>query len=226
MTPDHGQLRIRARGTKKSVSKLGGSLEPLTEVDLSLASGRHLDQVIGAVVRRHWPGLRRDATTIVAAQWFLELIERVTKPDQHGAALYDLVVGELEAMERETALSPGRLWLGLCRRAWQVLDHEGFAPATDHCARCQKTFTNDEAVAYEPTRGFVHIDEGAADFTTLSSEAMAVLRLGACDGADRAAFRSVYSTLQDVIHRTIDRPLNSERVLKSVVRAAALSGSG
>lgn len=224
LTPDHGQLRIRARGTKKSVSKLGGSLEPLTEVDLSLANGRHLDQVIGSVVLQRFNGLRVDAAVIVAAQWFLELIERLTKPGQIGSGLYDLVILELNSMEKESTSTPGRLWLGLCRRAWQVLDHEGFAPAMDHCARCQKVFRADESVAYEPTRGFIHPVEGAADLIQLSPAAMAVLREGACDPADRAAFRSVYAVLQDVLHRTIDRPLNSERVLQSVVRAAALSG--
>ncbi len=225
LTPDHGQLRIRARGTKKSVSKLGGSLEPLTEVDLSLANGRHLDQVIGAVLLRRFTGLRQDAAVIVAAQWFLELVERVTKPGQAGAGLYDLVLAELEGMAHEGPQSPGRLWLGLCRRAWRLLDHEGFAPATDHCARCEKAFLSGDHTAYEPTRGFIHATEGSSDLTSVSMTALAVLQSGASTAADRADFRAVHAVLQDVLHRTIDRPLNSERVLQAVVRAAALSGT-
>lgn len=225
LTPEHGQLRLRARGTKKSVSKLGGSLEPLTEVDLSLASGRHLDQVIGAVLLRRFNGVRQDAATIVAAQWFLELVERLTKPGQVGSALYEIVIEELIAMENEPRSSPGRLWLRLCRRAWRVLDLEGFAPSIEHCARCQKNFHDDESVSFEPTRGFIHTTEGSAELTRLTPAALGVLRNGDCEMADRAAFRSVYAVLQDVLHRTIDRPLNSERVLQSVVRAAALSGT-
>lgn len=225
LTPDHGQLRVRARGTKKSVSKLGGSLEPLTEVDLSLANGRHLDQVIGSVMLRRFNRVRGDAATIVAAQWFLELVERVTKPGQVGSGLYDLVVAELMEMEMEVALTPGRLWLCLCRHAWRVLDHEGFAPARDHCARCHKPFRGNESVAYEPTSGFIHVSEGSGELTKLSPAAMAVLRSGVSEGTNRTDFHSVYTVLQDVLHRTIDRPLNSERVLQSVVRAAALSGT-
>lgn len=224
LTPDHGQLRVRARGTKKSVSKLGGSLEPLTEVDLWLANGRHLDQVIGSVVRQRFAALRTDPQVIVAAQWLLELIERITKPGQVGTGLYDLAIEQLHTLADDRDATAGRRWLGLCWRAWKIMDHEGFAPAMEACARCQKSFRPEETVSYEPTRGFIHPTEGATELTALTPAAMAVLRTGACGQADRATFRAVYAVLQDVLHRTIDRPLNSERVLQAVVRAAALSG--
>ncbi len=224
LTPDHGQLRVRARGTKRSASKLGGSLEPLTEVDLSLANGRHLDQVIGSVVLQRFTNLRTDPEMIVAAQWLLELLERLTKPGQVGAGLYEVAIAQLQSLADESQATPGRLWLGLCWRAWRLLDHEGFAPAVDACGRCQKSFRPDETVSYDPARGFIHPAEGSAELITLTPTAMAVLRTGACDQADRAAWRAVYAVLQDVLHRTIDRPLNSERVLQSVIRAATLSG--
>lgn len=225
LTPDHGQLRIRARGTKKSVSKLGGSLEPLTEVDLSLANGRHLDQVIGSVILERFALLRTEPGLIVGAQWFLELVERITKPGQVGSGLYDLVLTELRSLGDERQRTPGALWLGLCRRAWRVIDHEGFAPATDQCAKCHRLFTDDESVAYESTTGFLHPAEAAPAAWTMSSAAMNVLSRSTAIVPDRQVFRQVHAVLEDVLHRTIDRPLNSETVLRAVLRADALSAA-
>lgn len=225
LTPDHGQLRVRARGTKKSVSKLGGSLEPLTEVDLSLASGRYLDQVIGSIILERFAELRTDPAVIVGAQWFLELVERITKPGQVGSGLYDLVIHELRTLSETAPRTPGALWLELCRKAWRVIDHEGFAPATDRCARCHKPLAADEPAAYEHTIGFLHSAEGGTEALHLEPAAMAVLRGQAPIMADRKIFRQVHAVLEDVLHRTIDRPLNSEAVLRAVLRAESLSAT-
>lgn len=225
LTPDHGQLRIRARGTKKSVSKLGGSLEPLTEVDLSLASGRYLDQVIGSVILNRFSNLRNNPAVIVAAQWFLELVERITKPGQVGSGLYDLVIDELQSLNVGDTQTSGALWLELCRKAWRVIDHEGFAPATDVCAKCHKPLAADEPAAYEHTTGFLHSTEGGIEALQLEPAAMAVLRGQEPIVADRKIFRQVHAVLEDVLHRTIDRPLNSESVLRAVLRAESLSAT-
>lgn len=223
LTPDHGQLRVRARGTKKSVSKLGGSLEPLTEVDLSLANGRHLDQVIGSIILNRFPNLRTDPTVIVAAQWFLELVERITKPGQVGSGLYDLVVDELASLNADDQQTSGALWLALCRKAWRVIDHEGFAPAIDRCAKCHKVLAADEAAAYEHMLGFVHVAENGVSALHLDPAAMDVFRGQNPIVAERKTFRQVHAVLEDVLHRTIDRPLNSEQVLRAVLRSSTLS---
>jgi DNA repair protein RecO (recombination protein O) len=223
LTPDHGQMRVRARGTKKSISKLGGSLEPLTEVDLSLANGRHLDQVIGSVVINRFANLRNEPTTIVAAQWFLELVERITKPGQVGSGLYDLVIRELQTLRTETEKTPGALWLELCRKAWRVIDHEGFAPAMDRCAKCHKPLADTEPAAYEHMIGFVHRAEQSPNALQCDPAALDVLRGQGPIVADRTIFRQVHAVLEDVLHRTIDRPLNSEVVLRAILRSTALS---
>lgn len=126
LTPAHGQLEVRARGTKKALSKLAGSLEPMTEVDLQLASGRVFDVVTGSVVRERWPGLRQDIVRCVAGQWSLELLERVTRPNHDSQAVYELARQGLRDLA-DPILTPGQVWLRLCRWAWILLEHEGFA---------------------------------------------------------------------------------------------------
>lgn len=128
LTPERGQLRVRARGTKKSTSKLAGSLEPVTEVELTLADGRTTDQVIGSVVLNRWQRVHDDLVASVSAQWLLELVAAVTKPGQATDTLYHRVQHHLTDMEGECDWPVRRRWLMLLKRASQVLDAEGFWP--------------------------------------------------------------------------------------------------
>ncbi len=185
LTSDHGQLRVRARGTKRSTSKLAGSLEPVTEVDLSLADGRTMDVVIGSVVIERWPVLHHDLVASVSSQWLLELVAAVTKPAQDTKQVYDLVRHQLQDMTIEVGWSISRRWLMLLKRASQVLTAEGFWPQTN----------ND-------------LSEGVIVF----------LKTGDWPSNERAAVIELHKMVESVIHKTIDQPLLSERVLRSVFR--------
>ena len=56
LTERHGKVRAVAKGVRKTTSKFGGRLEPLTHVDLLLWQGRSdLDIVNQVEVRRRLP---------------------------------------------------------------------------------------------------------------------------------------------------------------------------
>ncbi|MEK7537981.1 MAG: DNA repair protein RecO [Patescibacteria group bacterium] len=224
LTPKHGQMRIRARGTKKSTSKLGGSLEPLMEVDLNIADGRTTGLVTGSVVLDRFESLRRDAISLTMAQWLLELVEAVTKPEQAAEALYRLTKEALLTMGDEVEWPVGRRWLALCRRGFDVMRHEGFAPPLDTCGVCHRTLAAD-AAAYHPRQGFTHRSEAYPDALTLSAATVEYLRHGRQPEADRAVFRQARPLVELLVHHTLDRPLKSERVLRSVVRLEQLPNS-
>lgn len=221
LTPSKGQLRVRARGTKKSVSKLGGSLEPMMEVDLSLADGRVMDLVTGSIIFHRFPGLRRDVVTLTMAQWYLELVEAVTKPDQPAEELYKIVREALSDMEKENSLSAGQRWLLLCRRALLIMTHEGFAPEMDVCSVCHRSLGNEDA-SYHPQQGFVHTAEAHHGALSLSSATIIFIRSGKMPSSDRAVFQQIHELVERLVHHTLDRPLKSERVLRTVVRMTRL----
>lgn len=222
LTPEYGQMRLRARGTKKSVSKLGGSLEPLTEVELMIADGRVIDQVIGSVIIKNFQVLRQSVPTLVMAQWWLELIERITKPGQAGLELYDLAVRALTTMEAEKDWSSGRQWLALCRRGWEVLAHEGFAPSLQTCAVCHLALAADDA-HFHPTHGVVHGHEADPDAWPIHPQVFAYLQQDQTPADERVAWQQLHRLLDVVMLRTLDRPLQSERVLRLVMRRPILS---
>lgn len=222
LTPEHGQMRLRARGSKKSTSKLGGSLEPLTEVDLTIAEGRTVDQVIGSVIRRNFTTLRQDVISLVAAQWFLELIERVTKPGQAAPELYELVTSSLAGLAEEQAWPAGRRWLGLYRRAWEILSHEGFAPSLYSCAICHRVLTADD-VHYHPGYGFIHAAEADATAWLVPTETYLYLTTNQTQVAERQTWVQLHRLLEQIMFRTLERPLASDRVLRAVMRTSTLS---
>lgn len=216
LTPQHGQLRVRARGTKKSTSKLAGSLEPMTEVDLSLADGRVVEQVIGSVIIDRFPVLHDDLVASVSSQWLLELVDVMTKPAQPTAGLYDLVRQSLVEMSSEVVMPLGRRWLLLLRRASLFLAHEGFRPSLDVCGRCHRPLEG--LAAYEPAYGFVHRGEAAVDALMLDDHHLLFLRTGQWPQSERPALLHLHKIIEAMIHHTIDQPLRSERVLRSVMR--------
>lgn len=219
LTPDHGQMRLRARGTKKSVSKLGGSLEPLTEVELMIADGRVMDQVIGSVIRRSFFELRRDVLSLVMAQWLMELVERVTKPGQANPKLYTLVLSALADIGQELDWTPGRRWLALYRQAWNILSHEGFVPSMQRCATCHQVLADGE-IMYHPVQGFIHRREAAAGAWRIEPVLSAYLLTGVMSADERQGWRDMRRLLDHVIQHALDRPLASERVLQEVMKSS------
>ncbi|MBI5467288.1 MAG: DNA repair protein RecO [Candidatus Kerfeldbacteria bacterium] len=221
LTPTMGQLRVRARGTKKGTSKLGGSLEPLMEVDLNLADGRAIETVTGSIILQRFDKLRQDVVSMTMSQWLLELVEAVTKPEQPEHGLYDLVIARLTMLADAASRPAGQRWLMLCQSALLILQHEGFVPPLDACAVCHRALLPEE-VAYDPQQGFVHQHEAAASARKLSATTVHFFRDGTWPEHERTAWQETHGLLEQVIHHTLDRPLKSEGVLRAIVRLAKL----
>ena len=192
------------------------------EVDLTLANGRTVDLVTGSIILDRFSPIRNEVVSLVAAQWFLELVERLTKPNHANPALYEIIRQELRAMAAEKDWSLGRRWLVLLRRAWRILDHEGFAPALDRCGRCHQTLAGPATATYEATHGFIHQAESNQGLN-ISSATRVMLQHGRVEGNERQLFSELRPIVESLIHHTLDRPLRSERVLRSVFRQARLS---
>jgi DNA repair protein RecO (recombination protein O) len=80
MTRHHGKVRAVAKGVRKTASKFGSRLEPLTFVSLMLWRGRSdLDIVNQAeVVERYWH-VREDLDRMNAGLSMLEVVDQVTQ---------------------------------------------------------------------------------------------------------------------------------------------------
>lgn len=224
LTPEHGLLRLRARGTKSSTAKLSGSLEPLTEVTLTYADGRTTGVITGAVIRHRFPMLHQDLIALVSAQWLAELVERVTKIGQAVPAVYHILQVSLDKLGQLVDRPSGHRWLQLDLIGIQILEIEGFVPPLNHCPKCQRPMPA-ERIAYDSHLGFVHLDESSPDGIELSQSTIEVLQ-GAEIGTDvKNLFREIHPLTESLIMHTFDRRLASQPVLRAVFRTDRLSAA-
>ncbi|MDR1431830.1 MAG: DNA repair protein RecO [Propionibacteriaceae bacterium] len=134
----HGKIRAVAKGVRRTSSKFGARLEPFSQVDLQIASGRSLDTITQAVTM-HAPfnPIGADYAAYTAGQVMAEAADRLL-PIEGEPALqqYLLLAGALKAMVDGTVdgyRPPGMIMDSYLLRAVAIA---GYAPTLDKCARC------------------------------------------------------------------------------------------
>jgi DNA repair protein RecO (recombination protein O) len=134
LTPRLGKLRIIAKGIRRPRSRLGGGLEPFSDVHLVLAVGRTFDVVTQVALEDPHLGLRNDLHSTAAAWYLVELADRFCEgaADSHGAFLL-LAQGlaALDAAPAEVSREVVLRWFEL-----QLLDAMGFRPELARCLEC------------------------------------------------------------------------------------------
>ena len=175
-TREHGMVRLVAKGARKTPSRFGYALEPLsrgryvyyfkTDRDLHLLSQADTLAATGSRLA--------DLTRLAHAEAALELIDRLVWGEEPHAELYDLLVRALEAVVAapETALAAITIAFEL-----QVASLLGYRPRLDACAECGSPLSLE--LLFSPARGGMLCDRCAAEggVVKLSADALAGLTL-------------------------------------------------
>ena len=137
-TQDRGRVGAIAKGARKTRSRFGGRLEPLSHVELVLHEGRgELQTVTGAsLVRSHAAvrdNARRSAVGLVAAEAVLRLFPEQERNDRVFTALTRF----LDLLDEWDGV-PERAELDLLGLAFQLklLWLAGYLPHVGSCAEC------------------------------------------------------------------------------------------
>lgn len=128
-----GKIRAVVKGVRKTKSKFGARLEPLSVVSLLCWKGRELDVVSQAETIEIFRLTREDLDRLFKANVILELIEQVAQEEHPDPELYRLAIGALRVLDRD---NPAML---LSSFIWKLLDQQGYRPNTDRCAVCGST---------------------------------------------------------------------------------------
>lgn len=129
-TAEHGKVRAVAKGVRKTSSKFGARLEPLSHVALQLYEGRNLDIVTQAESIDSFRPIREDLDRYGAALGALEVIDQLSMEGEVDARRFSMLVGVL----RTIASNPNPIVLpGFFLK---VLAHEGFRPEVEQCVSC------------------------------------------------------------------------------------------
>ena len=168
-TPDMGKLRAVARGVRRPKSKLGGHLEPLTHVLVSLAQGRNLDTITEAETIRSFRGLREDLRLVSRGIYLAELVESFSVEQSPAAAVFELLLNALAWMEKADSSE-----LPLRYFEVQLLRNSGFGPELYRCVECNATLEPGDHL-FSSAKGGILCPQCRAP----SEEALVPLSLGA-----------------------------------------------
>ncbi len=149
-TEEHGKVRAVAKGVRRTTSKWGARLEPLSHVTLLWWQGRgDLAVVNQAEVVDHFPELREDLERVGSGLAMLEVVDQLALEGHPDPGLYRMLVGALRA------LADGRTDPVMVAPAFflKVLAHEGIEPILHACASCGRSEGEVELVAFDLTEG-------------------------------------------------------------------------
>jgi DNA repair protein RecO (recombination protein O) len=172
VTEAHGKVRAVAKGVRKTTSKWGGRLEPLSHVALLLWQGRSdLAVVNQAEVVDHFPSVRDDLERIACGLSMLEVVDQLALEGHPDPGLYRLLVGALRALadvRTDPVMVAPAFFL-------KVLAHEGTEPVLYACAACGRPDGEVDLVAFDPTLGGT-LCRGCRRGRAVSPDALGVVR--------------------------------------------------
>lgn len=131
---DHGKVRAVAKGVRKTRSKFGSRLEPTSQIEVQLYTGRgELDIVTQVESIDGFRRIREDLDRLHRAATMLEAVDQIAQDREPAPSIYRMLVGALHTLETD---NPPLVVAGFF---WKLLAAEGFAPVVDSCATCSST---------------------------------------------------------------------------------------
>jgi DNA repair protein RecO (recombination protein O) len=125
LTEQHGKVRAVAKGVRKTMSKFGARLEPLSHVRLLMYQGRELDIVSQADSVDTLAPLVGDLDHLTNGLAIVEAVDQMTLDREPVPHLYRMLVGALRTVaERSGPLVVPAFY-------WKLLASEGVRPELD-----------------------------------------------------------------------------------------------
>ncbi|MGI8872096.1 MAG: DNA repair protein RecO [Candidatus Limnocylindria bacterium] len=246
LTPRLGKLKVIGKGIRRPRSRLGGGLEPLSDVQLVLAVGRTFDVVTQVALEDPHLGLRNDLHSTAAAWYVADLADRFCEERVDVHAIFILLAQALAALDAP----PPAISRALVARWFELhlLDTTGYRPQLTTCIECRLPLEPD-GNAYSAVAGGV-LDAACArergqalNARPLSPDALKVLRhlqrselatvvrLGLGTALHRELERLLHATVSVVLERELrtrdflEEVAQRERGLAASSDTSAASGS-
>ncbi len=167
LTEEHGKIRAVAKGVRKTGSKFGARLEPMSHVRLLLSQGRELDIVSQAESVETLAPMLVDLDHLTAGIAVLEAADQMSLDREPAPQLYRMVVGALRTIaERGGPLVVPAFY-------WKLLAADGLRPELDMCVRCGE---DAQLVAFDMDQGGA-LCRNCRTGAPLSEEALATMRM-------------------------------------------------
>jgi DNA repair protein RecO (recombination protein O) len=211
VTEQHGKVRAVAKGVRRTTSKFGSRLEPLSHVALLGWQGRgDLDIINQVEVLDTHRVVREDLDRMSAAMVMLEVVDQVAQERHSNPRLYEMLVGGIAALsERNSPMVAPAFLL-------KVLVLEGAAPVLDVCVSCGEEDAS-ALVAFDLVEGGV-LCRGCRRGRPLSPDGLVLLRrtlggdlAGVLNEGRSPATDEVTALATEAMESHLDRRLRSVR---------------
>ncbi len=168
-TAENGKVRAVAKGVRKTKSKFGARLEPMSHVRLLLYRGRELDIVSQAEAVEPLSPMLSSLDRASQGLAAIEAVDQLSLEREPNPQLYRMVVGVLRTIA--TAPSP----LNVAAFYWKLLANEGMRPELDRCVRCGDAEPAAQLVAFDLNEGGV-LCRSCRSGQSISPGALTILR--------------------------------------------------
>ena len=214
LTPRLGKLKVIAKGVRRPRSRIGGGLQPFSDVQLVLAVGRTFDVVTSSSLEDPHLGLRNDLHSTAAAWYVVELADRFCEGAADSHEAFRLLAQALSALDAgsEVMREVVARWFELA-----LLDAMGFRPELGRCLECGAAI-EPHGNAFSATGGGVVCSQcrhAALGARSISPDALKVLRhlqrsplvgvlgLRLAPALQREVERALHATVSAVLEREL-----------------------
>jgi DNA repair protein RecO (recombination protein O) len=225
-TPTLGKIEVKAKGVRKTTSRLSGHLQPLNRCMLSLAQGHNLDVVTGCETLESFRALRDNLDLLSRAFYAAEIADRMTAEHVHNYPTYRLLLETLERLQAAPDTDTVLRYFEM-----KLLDQAGFRPEVERCVACGKALEPVDNFFVAVAGGAVCRDcvPGLAGPRVLTLNALKVLRLlqrGTYNDVARVRFtpdlaEEVEKHLRGYIIGVLERDVNSAAFIERLRRDGA-----
>lgn len=130
LTQEHGKVRAVAKGVRKTTSKFGARLEPMSHIEVQLYRGRELDVVQQVALVETFRGVHENLESITDGLAMCEAADRLCHDREPVQPVYRALVGAVRTLDQ------GRNELVLGAFLLRLLSLDGVGPGGDVCATC------------------------------------------------------------------------------------------
>ncbi len=215
-TPAHGKLDAKAKGVRKTTSRMSGHLQPLNRCMVQLARGRTMEVIAGCETLESFQRLRDDLDRLSRALYVAELADRFLPERVESVATYRLLLETLRRLQSDADQE-----IVLRYYEMRLLDLSGFRPELARCLGCDQPLQPQQNF-FAPAAGGTYCSScgaGAAGSRALSLNGLKVLRL-----LQRASYKETGRlSMPPALAQEVERHLRSYIVymLERDVNAAA-----
>jgi len=189
LTPEHGKLKVMAKGVRKSKSKLAGGIELFSVSDIGVMAGRgEVDTLVSSRLNKHYGNIVKDLGRTNLAYQFIKNLDKATA-EQPESAYFDLLESAFQSLDDiSVSIELLEAWFGA-----QLLKLSGHAPnlrtnkSGSKLTSDQKYDFDFDSMSFEPGRTY---DAGQIKFLRLLFSANQPAKLQKVQGAANLAQKS------------------------------------